>query len=345
MSEGIFQVVQLGRQTNVGTAVAATTIFPVDTGFLGFNLDRAPLSPDEDFGSPSREISGRESYGARWATASLPFIARYQDLVHALEMHVAAIAGGTPTGTASPFTYGYTYDETTNLLSASLKPYTLEYGVPGSTQDEWRAFGVLADTFDLGFDALSVPGNMPLKGTLGLVALGRDRNAMTGSLSAPATLETIEGHSATLSEGSGATAFGSLAAVPATFKQFHLNSGHSAVGRVYGSSSDIASSVGRSGKGEITFDALVAINSTTKTDIDDIFEVAGSLPTERRWRVAFTGTGVNALTIDARVRFRVVDRGDHEGERLYAVTGVWVKDATLAGRGKFTLTDAVATIP
>ena len=345
MSEAIFNVVQFGRQTNVATAVAATTVFPVDTGFLGFNLDRAPLSPDEDFGSPSREISGRESYGARWATASLPFIARYQDLMHVLEMHVVAISGGTPTGTASPYTSAYTYDETTNVLSSSLKPYTIEYGVPGSTQDEWRAYGVVANTLDMSFDALSVPGNMPLKGTLGLVALGRDRNSMTGSLSAPTTLETIEGHSATLAEGPTGTAFASLSTVSATFKQFHFASNHSAVGRVYGSSSDIASSIGRSAKGEITFDALLAINSTTKSDIDDIFEVAGSLPTERRWRVSFTGTGVNTLTIDFRCRFRAVNLGDHEGERLYAVQGVWVKDSTLAGRGTFTLKNAVSTIP
>lgn len=345
MSEGIFQVVQFGRQTSVATAVAATTVFPVDTGFLGFSLDRAPLSPDEDFGSPSREQSGRESYGARWATASLPFIARYQDFMHALEMHVVALSGGTPTGTASPFTYGYTYDETTNLFSASVKPYTVEYGVPGSTQDEWRGVGVVADTLDLSFDALTVPGNMPLKGTLGLVAIGRDRSTMTTSLSAPSVLETIEGHSATLQEGPVGTAFASLGTATATLKQWHINSAQHAVGRVYGSSSDLASSVGRSSKGEVNFDALVAINSTTKSDIDDIFEVAGSLPTERRWRITFTGTGVNVLTVDARVRFRVVDRQDHEGERLYAIQGVWVKDATLGGRGTFTLKNAISTIP
>lgn len=345
MSEGIFQVVQLGRQSSVGTAVAATTVFPVDTGFLGFNLDRAPMSPDEDFGSPSREISGRESYGARWATASLPFVARYQDFMHALEMHVAAISGGTPTGGGTPYTYAYTYDETTNLFSSSVKPYTLEYGVPGSTQDEWRAYGVVADTLDLSFDSLSVPGNMPLKGTLGLVALGRDRNSMTGSLSAPSVLETIEGHSAVLTEGAVGTAFASLGTATASLKQWHMNSSQHAVGRVYGSSSDVATSIGRSGKGEVTFDALLAINSTTKADVDDIFEVSGSLPTERRWRITFTGTGSNSLTIDSRVRFRVVDRQDHEGEMLYAVQGVFVKDTTLGGRATFTLKNTVSTIP
>src|SRR5512135_1490115 len=99
MSEGVFNVVQLGRQAAYGTAVAATVQFPVDQGFLGFNLDRASESPDEDFGSTSREMAGREATDVRWATASMPFICRFEDFMHPMEMHVATI--GTPTGTAS----------------------------------------------------------------------------------------------------------------------------------------------------------------------------------------------------------------------------------------------------
>ena len=68
MSEAVFHKVQLGRQSAVGTSVDATTVFPVDAGFLGFELDRAFESPDEDFGSPSREMTGRGSTGVRWAT-------------------------------------------------------------------------------------------------------------------------------------------------------------------------------------------------------------------------------------------------------------------------------------
>ena len=95
----------------------------------------------------------------------------------------------------------------------------------------------------------------------------------------------------------------------------------------------------------VEFDALVAIGATAKTDVHDIFAVAGSIPTERRWRITVTGTGVNVLTIDFRCRFTALDVGEHEGERLYAVNGVWVYDSTLAGRGAFGLTNAVATIP
>lgn len=343
MSEGVYQVVQFGRQSAVGTAVAATTRFPVDQGFLGFELDRAAESPDEDFGSTSREYTGRGSTGIRWATASMPFVARFQDFMHPMEMHVATI--GTPSGTASPYTWAYVFDESANPLSTALKTYTVEYGVAGSTQDEWRAYGVVATDFELGFDALSAPGNSMWKGTLGLVGVAREVNSMTSAQSAPSTLETMEGHLTTLAEGPVGTAFASLSALTGSLKQFSLRSSLNAVGRAYGGSSDVATAIGRNGKGGVEFDAMIAMSSTSKTDIHDIFNVSGSVPTERRWRLTCTGSGVNTLTLDARVRFTATDVGEHEGERLYAVKGVFVYDSTLAGRGKFTLTNAVSTIP
>lgn len=340
MSEAIYQVTQLGRQSNIATAVAATTLFPTDAGWLGFELDRAAESPDEDFGSSSRERSGRESYGIRTATSSLPFVARYQDLFHAFEMHVAG-STGTASGTAAPYTRTYTFDET----SDTLKFYTIEYGDPNSTSDEYRAYGVLADTLELGFDALAAPGNSVWKGTLGLVAVSRDANAMTGALTAPTTLESLQGYTTTLQEGSTATAFASLGTVSATLKQFSLSSTLNISGRAYGGGTDKVSAMGRSGKGEVTFDALLAINTTTKTDIEDIFNVSGSAPTERRWRIKVTGSGNNALTIDFRCRLRSVNRADQDGERLYAVNGVWVYDSTLTGRGQFTLVNDVSVVP
>ena len=93
MSESVYQIIQLGRQTTVGSAVAATTVFPGDAGWGGFTLDRAMESPDEDIGSSSREQPSRGSYGIRWATSTMPFVARFQDLMHALEMHVAGTSG------------------------------------------------------------------------------------------------------------------------------------------------------------------------------------------------------------------------------------------------------------
>ncbi|HUW16016.1 MAG TPA: hypothetical protein VMW94_02965 [Actinomycetes bacterium] len=343
MSEGVFNVIAFGRQANIATAVAATTLFPADTGFLGFELDRATESPEEDFGSTSREWPGRESHGVRWATASLPFVARFEDIVHALEMHVDTI--GTPTGTASPYSWAYTFDETGSLLNTALMPYTIEYGVDGSTQDEWRAVGVIADTLELGFDALSAPGNSMWKGSLGLVAIDREANALTGTATAPTTLETMEGHFTTLAEGATATAFADLVVLSGSLKQFSFSSSLGASGRVYGGTSDEAVAIGRSAKGEVTFDALIGISATSKSDVLDIYNVAGSPATERRWRLTVDGSGVNSMTIDFRCRFRSVNIGDQDGERMYAISGVWVYDSTLGGRGKFTLANAVTTIP
>jgi len=343
MSEAVFNVVAFGRQADIGTAVAATTIFPVDSGFLGFELDRASESPESDYGLSSREYPGMESHGVRWATASMPFVARYQDIMHVLEMHVDTI--GTPTGTAAPYQWVYTFDETGNLLSSALKPYTIEYGVDGSTQDEWRAVGVIADTLELGFDALSAPGNSMWKGSVGLVALDREYQAMTGTATVPDTLETMEGHFTTLAEGTTATAFADLTVLSGSLKSFSLSSSLGAAGRVYGGTTDKAVTIGRSARGEVTFDALIGISATSKTDIHDIYNVSGALAGERRWRLVVDGTGSNSLTIDFRCRFRSVNVGDHENERLYAVNGVWVYDSTLAGRGKFTLGNAVTVIP
>lgn len=343
MSESVFNVVALGRQADIATAVAASTVFPVDAGFLGFELDRATESPDEDFGSTSREYPGRESHGLRIARATLPFVGRYQDFMHALEMHVDTI--GTPTGTATPYSWVYGFDESGALLNTALKPYTIEYGVDGSTQDEWRAYGVIADTFDFGFDALSAPGNSMWKGSLGLVAVDREYHAITGTATAPSTLETMEGHLTTLAEGSTSTAFASLSGLSASLKQFQVRSALNAVGRAYGGSSDTVSSWGRSGKGTVEFDAMVAIGATAKSDIYDIYSAAGSTVTERRWRLVVAGSGSNTNKLDMRVRFRVVDVGEHEGERLYAVKGVGVYDSTLGNRATFTLGNAISVIP
>lgn len=343
MSEGVFNVVSFGRQADIATAVATTTKFPVDAGFLGFELDRATESPDEDFGSTSREMAGRESHGVRWATASLPFVARFEDIVHALEMHVDTI--GTPTGTASPYAWAYTFDETGSLLNTALKPYTVEYGVSDSTQDEWRAVGVLATDLELGFDALSAPGNSMWRGTLGLVAINREPNAIPGTAVAPTTLETMEGHLTTLAEGPTGTAFASLSALTGSLKQFSFRSAINAQGRAYGGTTDLATSIGRNGKGTVEFDALIGMNATSKSDVLDIYEVAGSVATERRWRLTVDGSGDNSMTINFRCRFRAVNVGEHEGERLYAVNGVWVYDSTLGGRGTITVNNAVATIP
>lgn len=338
MSEAIYHKVQLGRESSLGTSVAATTVFPVDAGFLGFELDRASETPDEDFGRASRNAPGRSSTGLRGADASLPFVMRFQDFMHVLEMHAAGSV--SPTGT-DPYTYVYVMDQT----SSTLKPYTVEYGDINSTQDEFEAAGVICNELQIGFDALSAPGNSMWRGTLGLLALNRTLAAMTAGQSAPTTLETMEGHTTTLAYGGTATAFGSLSALTGTLKSFSLTSTLNAARRAYGGSSDVATAYGRSEKALATFEAMIGINATSDTNIIDIFEVAGNIPTSQRWRISIDGTGDNVMHIDFRHVMRSVNIGEHEGERLYAVTGETEYDATLASHLGFTLINNVASVP
>lgn len=422
MSEAALQVVQVGRESSIGTSVAATQVFPTDAGsFTGFELDRASESPDEDYGGASRERSGRASTGVRGATASATQTMCFEDFQKILEQHVdtialpagssitlanpsaaaddiidttgahglaagdqvvfSALTGGTglttntlyyviaanlasqtfqvsttsggaavdfstdiTAGTAlkAPFTWTYAFDETTGLISSAVKPYTWEYGDPNSTQDEMEAATVIITDLEVGFDALSAPGNQMWKAQMSLLGLARVQAAMTGSLSAPTPRETMEGHLTTFNEGGTGTAFGSLSALGSTLKQFSLRSSLSAVIRAYGGASDVGVAIGRSAKATVEGSALLAINSTSLTDIHDIFNVAGSIPTERRWRITVDGAGSNAMTIDLRPRFTKVERGEHEGEILYAVDFACAYDSTLGSRGTFGLTNAIA---
>jgi hypothetical protein len=338
VTEAVFHKVQLGRQSVVGTGVAATTVFPVDAGFLGFELDRAVESPNEDFGRISREQAGRNSYGVRGADASIPFVARFQDLMHPLEMHASGSI--TPSG-SNPYTYVYLFDETADTL----KPYTLEYGDINSTQDEFRAVGVLCNELELGFDALTAPGNAMWRGSMGLVALDRTATALTAAITPPATLSTMEGHFTTLAIGSSSTAFASLSAQTLSLAQFNFTSNNNLVRRIYGGTTDIASAYGRSDKAEVTWEALIKIASGTKTSVHDVFAEATTVPTEQRFRVSIDGDGDNLCHIDFRSVFTAVDLGDRDGERLYQAKGKWVYDSTLVSRGSITLVNAVVSVP
>jgi hypothetical protein len=339
VSEQVYNVVQFGDQSVVGTSVPAVVVFPVDAGFLGFELDRASETPDEDFGRSARNAAGRSSTGVRGAEASLPFVLRFQDFMQILEMH--AMGAEVPVDANPLYTWVYTWDNTADTLV----PRTIEYGVDGSTQDEWEATGVICNELEFGFDALSSPGNAMWTGNAGLLAVNRAPAAITGALTPPATLETMEGHLTTLAYGSTSTAFASLSALTGSLKQFRLTSTINAVRRAYGGSTDIATGYGRSGKAEATFEALIAINATSDTNMLDIFEVAGSLPTEQRWRIAVAGSGTNAMTIDFRCVFRSVNIGEHEGERLYLVNGETVYDATLASHLTVSVANAISALP
>jgi len=336
MPEMVFDIVQFGRQTVDGTAVAATTLYPAKVSSI--ELDRGYLNPDEDYGRMDDEQPGRGSFGLRGATASLESVARFEDIMQVLEAHAAG--GIVPTG-PGPYTYTYTADST----SDTAKRLTIELGSE-ATQDQWRLVSALFSELSVGFDALEAPGNQPYTVSGSIEAFDREIAARTPGLSAAPGLETIEGHQTTLSEGSTVTAFGSLTELTASVVAFRWTSTRPWVRRAYGQASgDKATAWGLSEKAGVTFEAELRIAANTKAAIYDQFTAAGSAVAERRWRVRSFGSGTKTFTTDARVRYRVVGRGDRQGEATFAVAGSMVYDPTLAGRLQIAVVNGIATLP
>src|SRR6266568_1867679 len=185
MAELTFNKLQIGKQASHGTPVAATLVFPVNAGTV-IDVDRAYRSPDEDYGGIARHRAGRGSYGARGAQVQISGDCSYELVMYLLEMHSAG--GVTPSG-AGPYVWTYTGDEAADTT----KRFSIEVGTETS-QDQWRITDCLIDQLTLGFDALAAPGNMPW--TFSATILGTDRApfTLTSALTAPATLETMEGH-------------------------------------------------------------------------------------------------------------------------------------------------------
>ena len=338
MADMVFDKIQFGRQSAVATAVAVSAIYPGKA--TAPDLDRGYLNPDEDWGRMSDEQPGRGSFGVRGASLNISSVLRFEDFMHPMEMHFAAISGGTPTGTASPYTYTYTADET----SDTTKPYTIQVG-SNVASDQWQFTGAKIDTLTFGFDALSGPGNAPWTLDMGLIAVDRSITAFGTAAVAPTTLETAEGHLTIIKRGSTSTAFGSLSELANSLVSYSATSTNNFVLRPYGGTVDYASDIGRSAKPGITFDAMIAIGTAAKTLLHDQFNASGSPITEERWRIYCIGSGTKTLTIDSRVRYEVVGRGERDGESVYAVNGSMVYDATLGGRIQIAGVNGVATIP
>lgn len=320
MAESIYRAVQLGQEATFGTEVDATTVYPTDPGSGEFTLNRATEIPDEDFQTQIANLGGRGSHGVRIATGSISSQARFEDLGHILQMYGAEAAY---TG-AGPYTQTYTLGAT----STTYVPYTME-----STNDvqDFIATGVVATSLDLGFDEIAAGENTMWNVSADLQAANLVTGTATAALAAPTILETIEGHLTTVSQGTTATAFGSLGALSAHLVSYRLNSEQDKPLRPYGSATDVASEIGLR-KRTSNVSMMLKFSATTVSDVWDIFTVAGSLPTERRWRVVATGSGTKSLTIDHRLLFTDVhlEPDGRDGEILVAVEARATYDSTLA---------------
>lgn len=334
MSEQVYRVVQIGKETTPGTAVPATVQLALDAATP--ELDRASQFGAEDYGRSVRNHAGRGYHGMRGSTMPFACDVTFEQVMYLLEMHFAG--GITPSG-AGPYIWTYPFEGGT----ATRKTYTIEEGVVGSTQDEWRMTGCLVDELTLEYDALAAPGASPWRASGTFLGFDRTNTAMTAALTMPA-LETIMGHLTILKEGTTATAFASLAELTATLIRFSFTTSRSNVRRAYGSTSDVATAWGQSEKAGGTFEAMLKIASTTKTDTLDIWNASGGALGERRWRIEAIGSGTKKLQLDSRTGFTKVGIDDRDGERVYAIEGELVDDTTLAAPIAAIVTNSVSVL-
>lgn len=319
MSEAAFRTVQLGKETTFGTAVQGTIVLPLDVGSAEFTLNRAYDIPNEDFGSIVQYLNGRGSFGVRVANASLAMNASFELTPYILDM---AIGSAVTSGTAAPYTHTFTADSTADTTHS----YTFRIV---DTVQPWVVAGAQVQRFDLGFDNIDAGTNSMWKLNADLMAASMDKGTATASLSAPATIQTIEGHLTQLFEGPSGTAYASLTELSASLVQYRLSVDTAKPGRPYGGTADTYTSHGYQ-KRTSTISAMLKVSSTSVSDIWDIFNVSGSLPTDRRWRVKASGSNSATLTIDHLLEFTDIHISPDErnGERLVAVTANCVYDST-----------------
>lgn len=232
------------------------------------------------------------------------------------------------------FTWPYVMDNT----SDTCKLYTAELGSE-SASDQYQLASCLVTDLEIGFDALTAPGDHPWKVTATLVALNRSAAALTAALSATQGMETIEGHLSTLSEGATSTAFGALSELANHLIQYRLKISGGRPYRAAGGATDVPYGYGLA-KPDVSVEALVRVSSSSKTNIHDIANASGAVAGERRWRIA-AGSGSKAFQIDHRLNFETVKREDVDGQAAYRVNARAVKDATLASALQVTVVNTV----
>lgn len=336
MAEQVYRVVQYGVETTAGTGVAATKRLAVDAATP--ELDRGSAFGNEDYGRSIRNKAGRGYNGLR--AASMPFAGdvTFEQIMVFLETHYAG--GITPTG-IGPYVWTYPFE---GGSPSTLKSLTIEEGVLASTQDEWEMVGSRVDDLTLEYDALAAPGAQPWRLSGTLVAFNRAVATLTASLTLPA-LETVMGHLTILKEGTTATAFGTLAEIAATLVRFSVTTNRNLVRRAYGAAAgDVATGWGFSEKAPGTFEALLKVSATTKSNVLDVWDAAGGVLGERRWRIEAVGSGTKKLQLDFRTAFTQVGIDDRDGERVYAVSGELVDDDTLTGPIAAIVTNSMATL-
>jgi hypothetical protein len=310
--------------------IVAPGAFPWTISAKIMGLDRT-ISPLTTAGSGTDEVQSITISGATggtWVasfeganTAPLAYDISTADLTTALE-GLATIGSGNVAVTGTPGAYVVTFGA--GLADLYLPPIVAyAYGLTGAGTP---TIAVLITT----------PGAPP-------------------ALSVTARrLEIVQGHLTQMFEGDTSTAYGSLPELAGSLKAFTLTASRNFALRAYGndaagSTPDMATRFGFKDKSNGTFEALVGVSATSKSDFHDIWDVTDPAPLgERRWRLLAKGTVIpttavrKQFIVDARVGIFAVPTDESDGERVFKVTGEFVDDDVLAASHQVTVVNGVA---
>lgn len=340
MSEQVFNIVQIGKQsgsfTAPGAQAAATFLFPISDK-INPDLELGSAYPALHRGRNVRNLGGSGYHGVRKSGVPLPSEVRFEDIMPILEMIYAG--GVVPTGT-NPYTWLYAFE----ALSPTIVPATIETGNTDLGSAQEALLSCLVNSLTMGFSPITAGQASPW--TLSADVMGFDRvvSALTGSLSPKAAaLETVQGHLTRFYEGTTATAFAALAELAGSLRSFTMTATRNLIQRAYGSASDVPTKWGFTDLSNTTYEALIAVSSTAKTDLHDAWNTSGASLGERRIRIKAIGTGTKTFTIDALAGLFAVPWDDSDGERVYKVSGEFADDTTLAASHTVSVVNSIAS--
>jgi len=342
-SENVFNVLQMGAQAGTfydpGAAVAATFLYPVEDP-VDFQLDRASAYPDHDLGRNVRNNPGSGYHGVRGASTTLTSQVRFDDIMDILEMiYQGSTAPAALGGGLFSWTYPFEHGDPTVV------PYTLEGGNIDNTDAQMRMTSCLVGSLTIGFAAITAPGASPWTLSADILGFDREIEDLTLSLTARSNLQVAQGHLTRLYEGTTATAYASLTEIEGSLKSFTMTAERNLTLRAYGGADDLPLAFGFTEKSNGTFESMVGINPTSRSDFHDIWNVTVPSPiSERRWRLVCTGGSTRSMTIDARVGILAVPYDDADGERLFKVTGEYVYDDTLDANHQLAVVNGVSAL-
>ena len=339
MSENVFNVVQMGPQAGTfsapGAAVPATFLYPISAAISPL-LELGSAYPALDRGRNVRNLAGTGYHGIRKASVTLPSDVRFEDIMPILEM---CYAGGVIATGVGPYTWVYPFE----AVAPTVIPYTMQTGNTDLASAQEQMPSCLINQLQMGFSAITAGQASPW--TLSADVFGFDRTvtALTGALSAYApVLESVQGHLTRFYEGTTSTAYAALAELPGSLRSFTLTAHRDLRLRAYGSAADLATKYGYGGLSSATFEAVIAVSATAKTDLHDVWNTSGASLGERRIRIQAAGTGTKMFTIDGYAGLFGVPWEDSDGERVYKVTGEFADDTTLNASHQITVINSIA---